>query len=82
MVRELLGSYEILHEGTVIARHRSVGRHQVVLEPAHHAGLLRPRGSGARAAGPPRYDPSYPASADVVVRDLGIYAALAEEAPV
>ncbi len=82
VVRELLGSYEILHEGTVIARHRAVGRHQVVLEPAHYAGLLRPRGSGARAVGPPRYDPSYPASADVVVRDLGIYAALAEEAPV
>ena len=28
---------------------------------------------------PPRFDPGYPASADVVVRDLGIYAAIAEE---
>jgi hypothetical protein len=78
VIRELLGSYEILHEGTVIARHRSVGRHQVVLEPAHYAGLLRPRGSAAPAAGPPRFDPGYPATADVAARDLGIYAAIAE----
>ena len=79
VVRELLGSYEILHAGTVIARHRSVGRHQVVLEPTHYAGLLRPRGSAPPAAGPPRYDPGYPATADVTVRDLGVYAAIAEE---
>ena len=82
VIRELLGSYEILHAGTVIARHRAVGRHHVVQEPAHYTGLLRPHGSRARAAGPLRYDPSYPASADMVVRDLGIHAALAEEAPV
>ena len=82
VIRELLGSYEILHQGTVIARHRSVGRHQVVQEPAHYAGLLRPRGSAPPTAGPPRYDPGYPASADVAVRDLGIYAAIAEEASV
>jgi hypothetical protein len=78
VIRELLGSYEILHQGTVIARHRAVGRRQVVMVPAHYAGLLRPRGS-APAGGPPRYDPSYPASADVAVRDLDIYAAIAEE---
>jgi hypothetical protein len=29
---------------------------------------------------PPRYDPRYPASADVAVRDLGVYAAIAEGA--
>ena len=79
VVRELLGSYEILHEGAVIARHRSVGRHQVVLEPTHYAGLLRPRGSAPLAAGPPRYDPGYPGTADVTVRDLGVYAVIAEE---
>jgi transposase len=79
VIRELLGSYEILHQGAVIARHRSVGRHQVVQEPAHYAGLLRPRGSVAAAGGPPRYDPGFPASADVAVRDLGVYAAIAEE---
>ena len=43
VIRELLGSYEIVHEDTVIARHRSVRRHQVVLEPAHYAALLQPR---------------------------------------
>jgi transposase len=79
VIRELLGSYEILHAGAVIARHRAAGRHQVVVEPAHYAGLLRPRGSMAATAGPPRYDPGYPAGAEVTVRDLGIYAAIAEE---
>jgi hypothetical protein len=63
----------------VIARHRALGRRQIVMEPAHYAGLLRPRGA-APAAGPPRFDPGYPASADVVVRDLTIYAAIAEGA--
>jgi hypothetical protein len=77
VVRELLGSFEILHQGTVIARHRAEGRHRVIMEPAHYAGLLRVRGS-APAAAPPRFDPGYPASADVTVRDLAIYAAIAE----
>ena len=45
VIQELLLSYEILHQGTVIARHRSVGRHQVVQEPAHYTELLRPQGS-------------------------------------
>jgi hypothetical protein len=49
------------------------------MEPAHYTGLLRPRGAAART-GPPRFDPGYPASADVDVRDLGIYAAIAEGA--
>lgn len=84
VIRELLGSYEILHQGTVIARHGAEGRRKVVMEPAHYAGLLRPRGSPP-PAGPPRHDPgypaNYPASADVFVRDLGIYAAIAEETP-
>ena len=56
VVRELLGSYEILHQGAVIARHRV-------------------------AAGPPHHDAGYPAGADVAVRDLGVYAALAEAIP-
>jgi transposase len=79
VIRELMGSYEILHEGTVIARHRSEGRDKVVMEPAHYAGLLRPRGS-APVVGPPRYDPGYPVMANVAARDLGVYAAIAEEA--
>ena len=57
VIRELLGSYEILHEGTVITRHCAVGRHHVVQEPPHYAGLLRPRRSAASAPGPLRYDP-------------------------
>lgn len=81
VIRELLGSYEILHQGTVIARHSAAGRRKVVMEPGHYAGLLRPRGSRPAAAAP-RHDPGYPASADVTVRDLGVYAAIAEEAPV
>ena len=79
VIRELMGSYEILHQGTVIARHRAVGRHQVVMEPLRYAGLLRPRGSAPAAAGPPRYDPGYPVSAEVVGRDLGIYTTLVGE---
>ena len=88
MVRELLGGFEILHQGAVIARHAAVGRHQVVMEPAHYAGLLRPGGRAAPVAGPPRHDPGYdpgypepryPAAAEVAVRDLGVYAAAAEE---
>lgn len=76
-VRELLGAYEILHEGQVIARHAREGRHRVIMERAHYADLLRPSGA-APSAGPPRHDPRYPASADVAVRDLTIYAAIAE----
>jgi transposase len=84
-VRELLGAYEILHAGQVIARHASRGRHHVVMERAHYAGLLEPaRTYRLRAADrPPQLDPrypAYPASGDVTVRDLGIYAALAEGA--
>jgi hypothetical protein len=79
VIRELLGSYEILHQGMVIARHLALGRRHVVMEPAHYAGLLRPRGAPP-LAGPPRFDPGYPASADVDVRDLGISAAIAEGA--
>ncbi len=78
-VRELAGAYEILAHGTVIARHPQLGRHQVAMEPAHYAGLLRPRGAPP-APTPPRYDPGYPASAAVAVRDLAVYAAVVEEA--
>jgi len=79
-IRELLGCYEILHQGTVIARHARRGRHQVAVEPEHFAGLLRPPGLTPPPT-PPRYDPDYPASADVAVRDLAIYAAIAEGEP-
>lgn len=78
-IRELLGAYEILYQGRVIARHARQGRHQVIMERAHYAGLLRPRRPGQdRREQPPRHDPRYPASADVAVRDLAVYAAIAE----
>ncbi len=77
-IRELLGSYEILHAGRVVARHGRQGRHQVVMERSHYAGLLRPRGLLVSPDGPPQHDPRYPASADVATRDLAVYAALAE----
>lgn len=77
-IRALLGAYEVLADGVVIARHAARGRGAVVMEPAHYAGLLRV-GRGAAVPGPPRFDPAYPASADVTVRDLGVYAALVEE---
>lgn len=77
-IRALLGAYEVLADGAVIARHAARGRGAVVMEPAHYAGLLRV-GRGAAVPGPPRFDPAYPASADVTVRDLGVYAALVEE---
>ena len=86
-IRELLGSYEILHQGAVIARHVALGRHQVAMERGHYAALLRPPGPhDPPPAAPPRYDPGYrlpgltgvAGAGDVVVRDLGIYAAIAE----
>jgi transposase len=77
-IRELTGSYEILAGEAVIARHPRLGRHHVAMEPAHYAGLLRPPGRSPPPA-PPRWDPGYPAEADVAVRDLACYAALVEE---
>jgi transposase len=76
-VRETTTGFEILHEDTVIARHARAERHQVVMDPAHYAGLLRPGRPAVPT--PPRFDPSYPASGDVAIRDLAVYAALAEE---
>ena len=80
-VRELLSTYEILHQGRVIARHARGARHRVVMEREHYADLLRPRGAAQvyrLSPAPPRHDPRYPASADVSVRDLAVYAAIAE----
>ena len=80
MVRELLGSYEVVHEGRVIARHAAAARHQVIMDPAHYRGLLRPGPRLPRGGlEPPRFDPGYPAGATVAVRDLAVYAALVEE---
>jgi len=82
-VRELLGSYEISCNGEVIAQHTRQGRHKVVMERPHYAGLLR-TGDAARTrqtarAAMPQHDPRYPAIADVEVRDLSIYDEIAGE---
>jgi transposase len=77
-VRELLSAYEILHAGRVIARHAREGRHRVIMERSHYTNLVRPARGTTRLLEPPRHDPRYPASADVAVRDLAIYAAIAE----
>jgi transposase len=81
VVRELLGSYEILHQGSVIAHHTALGRHQVAMDRRHYAALLRPPGRDGttQPPAPPRYDPAYrthAATADVAevaVRDLAVY---------
>ncbi|HEY0995665.1 MAG TPA: IS21 family transposase [Gemmatimonadaceae bacterium] len=83
-IRELLGSYEILQAGEVIARHPAQGRHQVVMQRAHYARLLRPPDAGGRAlpAAPPQYDPTYRSTAggetEVAARNLAVYAAVVE----
>jgi hypothetical protein len=59
---------------TCIAQHAKAGRHAVVMEPAHYAGLLRP--GAPPLADAPRWDPAYHALGAVEVRDLAIYEAL------
>jgi transposase len=77
-IRELASGYEIWAGEEPIAQHPRLGRHRVAMEPAHYAGLLRPGGRSALPPLPPRWDPGYPAGADVEVRDLATYAALVE----
>lgn len=76
-VQETSTQYEIFHDGTCIARHAKAPRYAVVMEPAHYRGLLRPRATPA-AGPPPQWDPGYRHLDDVAVRDLAIYAAVAE----
>ena len=76
-IHETSTHYEIFSGPTRIARHEKRPRFAVVIEPAHYAGLLRP-GATAPPPAPPRWDPAYRPFGDVEVRDLAIYAALAE----
>ncbi len=75
-VQETATHDELFHEGTCLARHVKAPRHTVVMERAHYQGLCRTRGA-ALAAGPPQWDPAYPAEGEVMVRDLACYAAVA-----
>lgn len=85
-IRALLGAYETLHASLVVARHTKQGHHQVVMELAHYAGLLRPL-TLPPAPAPPRFDPGYsarslgndPSNAAVMVHNLAIYATIAQD---
>lgn len=76
-VHETSSQYEIFHGDTCIARHAKAARHAVVMDPAHYTGLLRPGPHPAPTA-PPQWDPVYRQLGEVPVRDLAVYAALAE----
>ena len=67
-------TYVIVAGETCIAQHAKAGRHAVVMEPAHYAGLLRP--GTRRLADAPQWDPAYHALGAVEVRDLAIYETL------
>ena len=71
-VREHASAFTIWHGDAVVATHARQGRHQVVMQPAHYAGLLRVDRTPL-ALVPPQYDPRYPQSGDVAARDLAVY---------
>lgn len=73
-VRETATHYVIVAGDTCIAQHAKAGRHAVVMEPAHYAGLLRPGATPVTEA--PQWDPAYQALGAVEVRDLAIYETL------
>jgi transposase len=76
-VHETATQYELVVGETRVAQHAKADRHAVVMEPAHYAGLLRPPGAPV-AEVPPRWDPAYRQLGDVMVRDLAVYATVAE----
>lgn len=76
-VREHATDFTLWHGDTLVATHARQGRHQVVMLPAHYAGLLRVDRTPLTAA-PPQYDPRYPQSGDVAARDLAVYERVAE----
>lgn len=71
-VREHATDFTIWQRDTLVATHARHGRQQVVMVPAHYAGLLRVDRTPL-AAMPPQYDPRYVTSGDVAARDLSIY---------
>ncbi len=62
----------------VLEGHEQAFRHTVRMDPAHYRGLLRAETTPARAR-PPQWDPAYRPVGEVVVRDLALYAAVAEQ---
>lgn len=77
-VHETASHYEIYHrDTTLIACHAKSGRHAVVMEPEHYAGLLRP-GARLEEPRPPRFDPVFLAlGGEVAIRGLDTYATAA-----
>ena len=71
-VREHATDFTIWHDAQVVATHPRQGRQQVVMVPAHYAGLLRVDRTPL-AVQPPQHDPRYPRSGEVAVRDLRVY---------
>lgn len=71
-VREHATEFTIWHGDAVVATHARHARHQVVMVPAHYAGLLRVDRSRV-APQPPQYDPRYATRGEVAARDLGVY---------
>ena len=77
-VKEHAQDFTIWHRDAVVATHTRQARHQVVMQPAHYAGLLRVDQTPLQAA-PPQYDPRYPVAGDVMTRDLRVYETHAAE---
>jgi transposase len=75
-VHQRTAVYEIRLGDTLVATHPRLGRHQVRMEPAHYVDAV-PAWRRTLPPVPPHWDPGYP-TADVEVRDLAVYARVAE----
>jgi hypothetical protein len=71
-VREHAHEFTVWAGETRVATHVRQPRHQVVMDPAHYAGLLRVDQTPL-ATTPPRHDPRYVGHGEVAVRDLAVY---------
>jgi transposase len=76
-VHESAAGFAIQHADEVVAEHVRRPRHQVIMDPAHYAGLLR-LDHTPRAAQPPQHDPRYQQIGVVEARDLAVYECIAE----
>ena len=76
-VYESAAGFAIQYADTVVAAHVRRPRQQVIMDPAHYAGLLRVDRT-PRALAPPEYDPRYQHVGTVERRDLASYDELYE----
>jgi transposase len=77
-VHESATGFVVHHADLVVAEHARRPRQQVIMDPAHYAGLLRVDRT-PRALAPPQYDPRYQHLGIVERRDLAIYEELSAE---